>query len=241
MTSSTALGRRPESGGVPQPSWGFLTNYAVVLVYVALHPDSTVRMIALEAGITERASLSILRDLDADGIVRRTRIGRRNAYSVDFSRLASIRRGGTSSPLTPRIFVDVLIRTLFELARAREGVAAHEPPPEVLDPESEARAGTWGFFTNQMVILLAVARDGTQTVRELAARAEITERAAVAILNHLRAEGIIVGVRAGRRNTYTIDFDAFRTFRGWRFGSWQIPPQLVEVAANGIQSLARAR
>lgn len=242
MTSSTALAMRSESNSAPPPTWGFLTNYAVVLVYVALHPDSTVRTIALEAGITERASLSILHDLDAEGIVRRTRIGRRNAYSVDFSRLAGLRRGGrdgAAGPLTPRIFVDIVIKTLFELARARETTSAHEPPRIVLDANSEARAGSWGFFTNQMLILLAVARDGTQTVRELAAKAEITERAAVAILNQLRAEGIIEAVRSGRRNSHTIDFDAFRAFRGWRFASWEIPPQLIDVAANGIQLLAR--
>ena len=101
MTSSTVAEATPHSDGAHLPSWSFLTNYAIVLVYVALHPDSTVRTIAADVGVTERAALSILRDLDIEGIVRRTRNGRRNTYSVDFSRLASMRRGGreTTNPL----------------------------------------------------------------------------------------------------------------------------------------------
>jgi hypothetical protein len=152
-----------------------------------------------------------------------------------------MRRGGrdATSPLTPRIFVDVVIKMLFDIAHERQSTAAHEPPRVVGEDESEARAGSWGFFTNHLLILLAVAGDGTQTVRDLAAKAEITERAAVAILNQLRAEYIIDAVREGRRNTYTIDFTAFREFRGWTFEAWEIPPQLIDVAAKGIQMLAK--
>lgn len=241
MTNSTAATTALHSDGTHHPSWSFLTNYAIVLVYVALHPDSTVRTIAVDVGVTERASLSILRDLDLEGIVRRARNGRRNTYSVDFSRLASMRRGGreTTNPLTPRLFVDVIIKTLFEIAHEREAAAPHEPPRVTSNEDSEAREGTWGFFTNHLLILLAAARDGTQTVRELAMTAEITERAAVSILNQLRAESIIDAVREGRRNSYTIDFDAFREFRGWTFDTWEIPPQLVSVATNGIRMLAQ--
>lgn len=241
MTNSTASRTALQAGGAHQPSWRFLTNYAIVLVYVALHPDSTVRNIAADVGITERAALSILRDLDDEGIVQRTRNGRRNTYAVDFGRLAMMRRGGrdSGSRLTPRIFVDVVIKMLFDIAHERQGAAPHSPPQVVPNEESEARAGSWGFFTNHLLILLAIAGDGSQTVRELAVKAEITERAAVAILNQLRAENVIAAVREGRRNTYTIDFDAFRNFRGWLFDSWVIPPQLIAVAASGISMLAR--
>ena len=75
MTNSTATETALHSDGAHHPSWSFLTNYAIVLVYVALHPNSTVRTIATDVGVTERASLSILRDLDLEGIVRRTRRG----------------------------------------------------------------------------------------------------------------------------------------------------------------------
>jgi DNA-binding MarR family transcriptional regulator len=239
MTSSTAQRTHPEAGGARHPSWGFLTNYAILLVYVTMHPDSTVRTIAADAGITERAALSLLRDLDSEGIVRRTRSGRRNTYSVDFGHLAGLRRGGTSSPLTPRLFVDVVLKTLFDIAHERASEAGHKPPLVVKDEESAARAGSWGFFTNHLLILLAIARDGSQTVRDLASAAEMTERGAVAILNQLRAEEIIETRREGRRNSHTIDFDAFRRFRGWTFATWEIPPQLIDVAAKGIRALAQ--
>jgi len=45
--------------------WGFLTNHAVILIHVVLHPRSTVREIALASGMTERAALSILKGLRA--------------------------------------------------------------------------------------------------------------------------------------------------------------------------------
>ncbi len=243
MTSPTAPQTAIGPEGAQHPSWSFLTNYAIVLVYVALHPESTVRTIAVDVGVTERAALSILRDLDDESIVRRTRNGRRNTYSVDFSRLASMQRDGreTGNPLALRLFVDVLIKTMFDIAKARETTAPHTPPrastPDGED-DSEARAGSWEFFTNHLFILLAVAGDGSQTVRELAARVEITERAAVSILSQLRVEGVLDGVRSGRRNTHTIDFAAFRDFRGWFFESWEIPPQLIDVAAKGMEMLA---
>ena len=241
MTSPTAPQTAIGPEGAEHPSWSFLTNYAIVLVYVALHPESTVRTIAVDVGVTERAALSILRDLDDEFIIRRTRNGRRNTYSVDFSRLASMRRGGreTNNPLTPRLFQDVVIKTLFEIAQARQATAPHTPPRADSEEDTSARAGSWGFFTNHLLILLAVAGDGSQTVRELAVKAEITERAAVSILNQLRAEGVLDGVREGRRNSYTIDFAAFREFRGWFFESWEIPRQLIDVAAKGIQMLAQ--
>jgi DNA-binding MarR family transcriptional regulator len=220
-----------------RPTWGFLTNHAAVLAYVALHPDSTVRTIAQDVGITERAALAILRDLDHDGIVDRRRNGRRNEYSVNFGRLAVVRRGGTSSPLTPRLFVDVVVKTLYDIA-ARRGTAGSQPPPRVVpDEESEARAGSWGFFTNHMLILLAIARDGAQTVRELAGAAKVTERAVMAIISQLEAEGIIERRRDGRRNSYRIDDDGFIMFRGWRYATWRIPEELVEIATTAIRML----
>jgi len=228
----------PAGGRTSPATWGFLTNYALVLVYIVLHPESTVRAIAAGIGITERATLAILRDLDVDSLVQRRRDGRRNTYSVNFERLGQVRRGGAASPLTPRSFVDVIVRMLFALA-GQTGVE-HLPPPQRLprEHELEARAGTWGFFTNHLLLLLAIARDRTQTVRELAASVSITERAALAIIAQLEAEGIISRTREGRRTTYALDLDAFRGFRGWSFGAWSIPERLINVAADWIRALA---
>ena len=67
--------------------WGFLTNHALVLIHVANHPRSTLREIAAEVGITERAALSILRLMEEDEIITRQKEGRRNRYLVDFNAL----------------------------------------------------------------------------------------------------------------------------------------------------------
>ena len=69
------------------PSWGFLTNHALVLIHVANHPRSTLREIAEAAGITERAALTILRAMEEEAIISRQREGRRNRYWVDFPAL----------------------------------------------------------------------------------------------------------------------------------------------------------
>jgi DNA-binding MarR family transcriptional regulator len=217
--------------------WGFLTNHAIVLVYVVLHPESTVRAVAVDVGITERATLAMLRDLDEDGIVDRHRDGRRNTYSVNFGRLSAVRRGGSASPLTPRLFVDGIVKTLFEIGKDRAD--AHIAPVDRLpEHELEERAGTFGFFTNHMLVLFAISRDHTRTVRELASSVGLTERAIVALTNQMEAEGIVTRTREGRRNVYAIDFDAFRRFRGWSLGNWEIPPQLIDVAVTGIGALS---
>ena len=225
-----------------RPKWGILTNHAVVLVYVLLHPQSTVRSIASAIAITERATLAILRDLDEDHIVERRREGRRTTYSANFERLSSVRRGGVANPLTPRLFVESVIRVLFELSSRVPDAIAKPPPRDHVPPEQlEPRVGTWGFFTNHMLILLAIAQDDSRTVRELAAAVGITERAAVGIVGQLDAERIVTRKRLGRRNVYDIDFEAFRSFRGWSFGEWQIPPQLVDAATEGVRAVASNR
>ncbi len=77
--------------------WGLLTNHALVLIHVIEHPRSTLRDIADNVGITERAALSLLRALEADNIVARRRDGRRNVYTVDVDALMSHRTHGTYS------------------------------------------------------------------------------------------------------------------------------------------------
>ena len=65
-----------------RPGWTFLTNHAHVLVAVARAPDARVADIAAEVGVTQRAALSILRDLESAGYVTRTRHGRRTHYEI---------------------------------------------------------------------------------------------------------------------------------------------------------------
>ena len=63
--------------------WTFLTNHARVLLQIARDPDTRLRDIATGIGITERAVQLIVADLEAAGYLTRTRVGRRNRYTID--------------------------------------------------------------------------------------------------------------------------------------------------------------
>jgi DNA-binding MarR family transcriptional regulator len=67
----------------PRP-WTFLTNHTQVLLRIAENSDITLRDIALDVGITERATQRIAADLVEAGIIERQRRGRRNHYIVDY-------------------------------------------------------------------------------------------------------------------------------------------------------------
>jgi DNA-binding MarR family transcriptional regulator len=64
-------------------TWTFLTNHAQVLLALAGTPDIRLRDVAERVGITERATQRILAELVEAGYVKRTRVGRRNMYTVD--------------------------------------------------------------------------------------------------------------------------------------------------------------
>jgi len=68
---------------VGESDWTFLTNHTHVMVCLAQDSDATVRQMAGQVGITERAVQRILRDLEVGGAIRRRRIGRRNAYELN--------------------------------------------------------------------------------------------------------------------------------------------------------------
>lgn len=95
--------------------WGFLTNQAVILIHVVLHPRSTVREIALASGMTERAALSILKDLREEGIIERRREGRKNVYFLNFNATARYRREGRAPDLVPDVLVVELLKEILRL------------------------------------------------------------------------------------------------------------------------------
>lgn len=66
-----------------RPEWTFLTNHGHVLLSVANAPDNRVSDIAAHVGITTRATLAILRDLEDAHYIERTRVGRRTHYTVN--------------------------------------------------------------------------------------------------------------------------------------------------------------
>ncbi|GAA2174060.1 hypothetical protein GCM10009784_10820 [Arthrobacter parietis] len=73
------------TGGESRPSWTILTNHGHVLLAVAAHPDILVEDLALRVGITRRAALHILKDLEEAGYIHRLKEGRRTHYVVEGS------------------------------------------------------------------------------------------------------------------------------------------------------------
>lgn len=74
---------RSNGSASPRTSgWTFLSNHAHVLVCLCRDPRARVRDVATHVGITERAVLLILADLEREGIVQRVREGRRNRYEL---------------------------------------------------------------------------------------------------------------------------------------------------------------
>ena len=65
------------------PEWTFLTNHALVLSHVALHPRITARELSDAIGITERATRKIIADLLEAGYINKKREGRRNRYGIN--------------------------------------------------------------------------------------------------------------------------------------------------------------
>jgi hypothetical protein len=65
------------------PTWGFLTNHALVLLCIARDPGVRLRDIAASVGITERSAFGIVSDLVAAGYIVKEKGGRRNRYLVE--------------------------------------------------------------------------------------------------------------------------------------------------------------
>ena len=62
--------------------WTFLTNHSHVLLCLATAPDQTLREIAERVGVTERAVLRIVSELEQAGYIARYRVGRNNSYRI---------------------------------------------------------------------------------------------------------------------------------------------------------------
>jgi predicted HTH transcriptional regulator len=108
--------QEPENKTGRAGTWAFLTNHAHVLLCIARDPHSRARDIAQQIGITERAAQRILADLIADGYVKRTKVGRRNRYTIDL-------RGELRHPM----FRDLSVGSLLEVLNS-DG-QPNTPPP----------------------------------------------------------------------------------------------------------------
>jgi len=63
-------------------NWTLFSNHGHVLVCLARDPESRLRDVAADVGITERAVQKIVRDLQDGGMVSVTKHGRRNRYQI---------------------------------------------------------------------------------------------------------------------------------------------------------------
>lgn len=74
--------KTPDAAGA---QWTFLSNHTHVLVCLAADPEQTLRHLATQVGITERAVQRIVAELEAAGALRRVRRGRCNQYELELS------------------------------------------------------------------------------------------------------------------------------------------------------------
>ena len=63
---------------------------------------------------------------------------------------------------------------------------------------------TWGFVTNHAYVLRCLAQEPGLTLREVAGRIGITERAVQRIVAELEEAGYLMRAREGRRNRYLV-------------------------------------
>jgi DNA-binding MarR family transcriptional regulator len=74
-----------------------------------------------------------------------------------------------------------------------------EPPSP---PQSQ-----WTIFSNHAHVLVCIARNPEERVREIAAKVGITERAVQRIIGDLEQAGVIARERLGRNNRYSLSLD----------------------------------
>lgn len=81
--ASRTATRTPAVEAPVSAGWTFLTNHTHVLVCLADDPGLRLRDIAARVGVTERAVQRIVAELEAGGVLTRTREGRRNRYAIE--------------------------------------------------------------------------------------------------------------------------------------------------------------
>jgi len=63
---------------------------------------------------------------------------------------------------------------------------------------------SWTFLTNHAHVLMCLAQNLSERVRDIAAEVGITERAVQRIIVELEADGYLEHIRDGRRNVYKV-------------------------------------
>jgi DNA-binding MarR family transcriptional regulator len=85
-----------------------MATHGIVLFFVAANPDSTMRQMSEALGVTERRIAQVVRDLADEDLIKVTRRGRRNSYTVNpearlrHPTLSHVKLGSFVSVLTKR-------------------------------------------------------------------------------------------------------------------------------------------
>jgi DNA-binding IscR family transcriptional regulator len=75
------------------------------------------------------------------------------------------------------------------------------------DPAPSRLQGQWTIFSNHAHVLVCIARNPEERVREIANKVGITERAVQRIIGDLEQAGVITRERQGRNNRYGLSLD----------------------------------
>lgn len=117
-----------------RPSWTFLTNHGHVMVCITQNPDIRLTEIAERVGVGERAAHRIVHELIEAGYLTRTKVGRRNVYSVDPDR--PLRHPLESTHQLSAILTPLATGDATPLgADSRDGHAIHSPARTHITPE----------------------------------------------------------------------------------------------------------
>lgn len=81
--------------------------------------------------------------------------------------------------------------------------------PELPDdgPLEPRRSQRWGFLSSHALVLLSLAGESQPTLRDVAERVGLTERAISTIVHDLEVEGFLERRKQGRRNFYRLRLD----------------------------------
>ncbi len=71
------------AAAVERPAWNLLSPHGLVLFFVAMKPESTLREMSEQLGLTERTLYSVIKDLSEAQMVRTAKVGRRHCYTVN--------------------------------------------------------------------------------------------------------------------------------------------------------------
>ena len=99
-----------------------MTSHLVVLLCIAGDPTVQISEVAERTGITVRAVVGILSDLVDEGYLIRTRVGRRNRYSINRD--------------MPLRHLETQHRRVGELLALLESARPDQQPPARADPPS---------------------------------------------------------------------------------------------------------